>query len=126
MQLAGYLLGVPRGRSSLAPAPSRTVVGANARCFSYLGLDPGRPLNRDGRRTRFQDHGGAALAHASDVEFVVAYAHHLSRGAIELALVSLCGYELQNKSPHAERRRPYKQHSQPTLRPEQPSVLASL
>src|ERR687884_2244034 len=126
MQLAGYLLGVPRGRSSLTPTQSRTVVGAPPRCFSYLGLDPGRPLNRGGRRTRFQDHGGAARAHASDVEFMVAYTHHLSGGAIELALVSLCGYELEDYPRHGERRQPHEQHSQPTLHPEQPSVLASL
>src|SRR5919107_4097212 len=104
MQFAGDLIGVSGFRTGLAPAHTRAVVGAHARSLSELLLHPD-PVGRHTQIGSFQDHRGAALSEAADMQAVSANVHYFTGRGIG-ALVYLRGDYLADGSYDGEREEP--------------------
>src|SRR5215204_4042524 len=88
------------GASLAAPSQARTVVGAYARGLGELLLHPDPP-SRHTKVGSFQDHRGAAVANAVDVQAVIANVHHLAGWRIG-SLGKLCSDCLVNCSNDGE------------------------
>jgi hypothetical protein len=104
VEFAGDLPGVSLLRTGLAPAQPGAVVGTHARGLGELLLHPD-PVGRHTPVRGFQDHRGAALSDAVDVQAVVTHIDQLTGRGIG-ALVYLRGYYLVDRPDNGEGEEP--------------------